>query len=125
MTTYGEIAAVRRSRRSRKTRIALFFLVETVAALLIGFAALFLSFEPVWSAEGAPAALTKPGDARSGSLLFKTDDGYTDAPRLGIDVDLTVSGPTIRARVTQIFRNPSQNWLEATYVYPLDRKSVV
>jgi Ca-activated chloride channel homolog len=119
MTTYGEIAAVRRSRLSRKTRIALFFLVETVAALLIGFAALFLSFEPVWSAEGAPAVLTKPGDARSGSLLFKTDDGYTDAPRLGIDVDLTVSGPTIRARVTQIFRNPSQNWLEATYVYPL------
>src|SRR5580692_601482 len=119
MTTYGEIAAVRRSRLSRKTRIALFFLVETVAALLIGFAALFLSFEPVWSAEGAPAVLTKPGDARSGSLLFKTGDGYTDAPRLGIDVDLTVSGPTIRARVTQIFRNPSQNWLEATYVYPL------
>ena len=73
----------------------------------------------MWSAEGAPAALTKPGDARSGSLLFKTDDGYTDAPRLGIDVDLTVSGPTIRARVTQIFRNPTQNWVEATYVYPL------
>jgi Ca-activated chloride channel family protein len=119
MTTYGEIAAIRRSRLSRKTRIALFFLVETVAALLIGCAALFLSFEPVWSAEGQPAALTKPDDARSGSLLFKTDDGYTDAPRLGIDVDLTVSGPTIRARITQIFRNPTQNWLEATYVYPL------
>ena len=28
--------------------------------------------------------------------------------RLGIDVDLTVSGPTVRARVTQIFRNPTQ-----------------
>jgi hypothetical protein len=34
---------------SRKMRIALFFLAEGVAALLIGFAALFLSFEPVWS----------------------------------------------------------------------------
>ena len=119
MTTYGEIATARRSRLSRKMRIALFFLVETVAALAIGFAALFLSFEPLWSAEGPPAALTKPGDARSGSLLFKTDDGYADAPRLGIDVDLTVSGPTIRARVTQIFKNPTQNWMEATYVYPL------
>ena len=39
--------------------------------------------------------------------------------RLGIDVDLTVSGPTVRARVTQIFRNPTQNWVEAVYVYPL------
>jgi Ca-activated chloride channel homolog len=119
MTTYDEFATARRPRVSRKMRIALFFLVEIAAALLIGFAALFLSFEPVWSAEGPPAALTKPGDARSGSLLFKTDDGYTDAPRLGIDVDLTVSGPTIRARVTQIFRNPTKEWLEATYVYPL------
>ena len=114
-----KFATARRPRVSRKMRIALFFLVETAAALLIGFAALFLSFEPVWSAEGPPAALTKPGDARSGSLLFKTDDGYTDAPRLGIDVDLTVSGPTIRARVTQIFRNPTKEWMEATYVYPL------
>src|SRR6202011_5169968 len=58
-------------------------------------------------------------DARSGSLLLKTEDGYADASRLGIDVDITVSGPTIRARVTQIFRNPTQNWVEATYVYPL------
>ena len=73
----------------------------------------------MWSAQGPPAALTKPGDARSGSLLLKTDDGYTDATRLGIDVDLTVSGPTIRARVTQIFRNPTQELVEATYVYPL------
>ena len=80
---------------------------------------MFLSFEPVWSAEGPTAAPARPGDARSGSLLLKTDDGYADATRLGIDVDLTVSGPTVRARVTQIFRNPTQDWVEATYVYPL------
>ena len=65
------------------------------------------------------AAFLKPGDARSGSLLLKTDEGYADASRLGIDVDLTVSGPTVRARVTQIFRNPTQDWVEAIYVYPL------
>ena len=54
-----------------------------------------------------------------GSFSCPCADGYADATRLGIDVDLTVSGPTIRARVTQIFRNPTQNWVEATYVYPL------
>src|SRR5215470_3947411 len=118
MTTCDEFVTANRPRLSRNMRIALFFLVEIVAALLIGFAALFLSFEPVWSAEG-PLAGMKPADARTGSLLLKTDDGYTDATRLGIDVDLDVSGPTIRARVTQIFRNPTQNWMEATYVYPL------
>ncbi|MFN5279425.1 marine proteobacterial sortase target protein, partial [Bradyrhizobium sp.] len=100
-------------------RIALFFLVESVAALVIGFAALFVSFDPVWSAELPQQAVLRPSDARSGSLLFKTDDGYREALRLGVDVDLTVSGPTIRARVTQIFRNPTKDWVEATYVYPL------
>jgi Ca-activated chloride channel family protein len=119
MTTYDEIRLGSRYRLSRKMRILLFFLVEGVAALVVGFAALFLSFEPGWSAESPQAAVLRPGDARSGSLLLKTEDGYADALRLGIDVDITVSGPTIRARVTQIFRNPTQNWVEATYVYPL------
>ena len=119
MTICGEIQADRRSRLSRKMRVMLFFAFESAAALLIGFAALFLSFEPSWSAERAQTAFLKASDARSGSLLLKTDDGYADASRLGIDVDLTVSGPTVRARVTQVFRNPTQNWVEAVYVYPL------
>src|SRR6266404_5710477 len=119
MTICAEIQTGRRAGLSRKMRILLFFVVEGVAALAVGFAALFLSFEPVWSAENPQAAVLRPADARSGSLLLKTEDGYADATRLGIDVDLTVSGPTIRARVTQIFRNPTQNWVEAIYVYPL------
>jgi Ca-activated chloride channel family protein len=119
MTTYDEIRTGSRYRLSRKMRILLFFLVEGVAALVVGFAALFFSFEPGWSAENPQAAVLRPGDARSGSLLLKIEDGYADAVRLGIDVDITVWGPTIRARVTQIFRNPTQNWVEATYVYPL------
>jgi Ca-activated chloride channel homolog len=86
---------------------------------LIGVAALLaaaLSF-----ASGARAAnIARPGDARSGSLILKTEgEGYTNAERLGIDVDVTVSGPTLRARVTQVFRNASKDWVEGIYVYPL------
>src|SRR6202043_105293 len=33
--------------------------------------------------------------------------------------DVTVSGPTLRARVTQVFRNTTKDWVEAIYVYPL------
>ncbi|MBR1151537.1 marine proteobacterial sortase target protein [Bradyrhizobium sp. JYMT SZCCT0428] len=118
MTICGEIQPDRRTRLSRKMRVILFFAFEGAAALLIGFAALFLSL-PAWSAERTQTAFLKPGDARSGSLLLKTEDGYADASRLGIDVDITVSGPTVRARVTQVFRNPTQDWVEAVYVYPL------
>ena len=100
MTIYDACESSPQIRLSRRMRIVLFFLVEGVAALAIGFAALFVSFDPVWSAELPQQAVLRPSDARSGSLLFKTDDGYADATRLGIDVDLTVSGPTVRARVT-------------------------
>src|SRR4051812_19410818 len=119
MTRCDEIEADKPGEQPSLIRLVLFFVMQGVAVILVGFAALFLSFEPVWSAERAQAAFVKPGDARSGSLLLKTDDGYADASRLGIDVDLTVSGPTIRARITQIFRNPTQDWVEAIYVYPL------
>jgi Ca-activated chloride channel homolog len=88
-------------------------------AALIGLAALLATVLSFSSGAGA-ATLARPGDARSGSLLLKTDgEGYTDATRLGIDVDVTVSGPTLRARVTQVFRNNTNDWVEAIYVYPL------
>jgi Ca-activated chloride channel family protein len=68
-----------------------------------------------------------PSDMRSGSLLLRaidveervTEPRHVEAPRLGTDVDLVVSGPTIRARVTQVFQNPTDAWVEAVYVYPL------
>jgi len=120
MTTCDDIRIGNRPGLSKAFRALAFLLLQTIAAILVGFAALFLDLGPAWPANGPQANLAKHGDARSGSLLLKSDsDGYTDAIRLGIDVDLVVSGPTIRARVTQIFRNPTQDWVEATYVYPL------
>ena len=41
------------------------------------------------------------------------------AVRLGTDMDVTVSGQVARVRVTQAFRNTSDKWMEATYLYPL------
>lgn len=108
-----------RSNLPKIIKLLLFLMMQGALVTFVGFVALFVSFEPVWSDEAQPSAVTRPDDARSGSLLLKTDDGYTDATRLGVDVDLTVSGPTVRARVTQIFRNPTQSWVEAKYVYPL------
>src|SRR3954466_10321233 len=101
MTTCDEIEADKSSEQPSLIRLVLCFVMQGVAVILVGFAALFLSFEPGWSAERVQtAAFVKPGEARTGSLLLKSDDGYADATRLGFDVDLTVSGPTVRARVT-------------------------
>jgi Ca-activated chloride channel homolog len=87
--------------------------------LLVGAAAL-LSSSLSFASGACAETIARAGDARSGSLLLKTGgEGYTDAARLGIDVDVTVSGPTLRARVTQVFRNTTKDWVEAIYVYPL------
>ena len=78
---------------------------RSAAAIVLGIAAFFLSLQPGRSAETASTTLLRPSDARSGSLLLKTDDSYAEAARLGIDIELTVSGPAIRGRVTQIFQS--------------------
>src|SRR6476620_3892232 len=119
MTICDETESASRLALLRIMKLILLLLMQGATVILVGFAALFVSFGQAWSAENAQPDFVRPGDARSGSLLLKTEDGYANATRLGIDVDLTVSGPTIRARVTQIFRNPTQDWVEATYVYPL------
>jgi Ca-activated chloride channel family protein len=128
MTTCDEIEASTPGLSNMKEPLWL-RMTQNMAAVLLGLAAFFLNLEPVWSIDAPSASLMRPDDARSGSLLLKSpgkaDDGYTDATRLGVDVDLTVSGPTIRARVTQIFRNPTEHWMEAIYVYPLPEGGAV
>ena len=98
----------------------LLWLHRTVAAILATLAAFFVAVQPGRSAETSPPALQRSGDVGAGSLLIRGDDGVdAEATRLGTDADLVVSGPTIRARITQVFRNPTSAWVEARYVYPL------
>jgi Ca-activated chloride channel family protein len=101
--------------RSPGTARALLMIVVAIAA--------FFASAPRARAE-QPAktvpVFVKPGDMRSGALLLKSEqDRFVEAPLVGTDVDLTVSGPTARARVSQIFHNPTDGWVEAVYVYPL------
>jgi Ca-activated chloride channel family protein len=78
-------------------------------------------------AEAPPgtAAAPDPAEARSGSLMLRSGTGYVEAVRLGTDVELTVSGPVVRAKVTQAFRNTTAGWVEAVYAYPLPEDGAV
>jgi len=67
-----------------------------------------------------------PAEMRSGSLLLRSEgDRYVEAPLVATDIDIAVSGPTARARVSQIFHNPTDGWVEAVYVYPLPEGGAV
>jgi Ca-activated chloride channel homolog len=67
-----------------------------------------------------------PNEMGSGSLLLKTKKGdYVEAPRLGSDYSVTISGPTGRTVLTQRFSNPSEGWVEGVYVFPLPEGAAV
>ena len=60
--------------------------------------------------------------AAGGALILQGKGGVVStmpAVRLGTDMDVSVSGQIMRVRVTQAFRNTSDKWMEATYLYPL------
>ena len=87
--------------------------IVTLAAAIMTF------FAPAAGAGAGGAATGLPivsslADARIGSLLLRDGEQYVEAPRLATDIDITVSGPTSRARVTQIFNNPTAAWVEAS-----------
>jgi Ca-activated chloride channel family protein len=59
--------------------------------------------------------------------LFVTDKGgdLVPAPVLGATVEVKVTGIIARTRVTQIFTNPSKEWLEGIYIFPLPADGAV
>ena len=63
----------------------------------------------------------------SGTLRLRdgTSAGYTEATRLGTDVEVRVSGQMMRVKVVQAFRNTGRSWVEASYVYPLPEDGAV
>ncbi len=66
-------------------------------------------------------------DVESGTLLVQFDGSEDQwvAPTLASDVELSVSGPIVRAVVRQTFHNPGDEWAEAVYVFPLPETAAV
>lgn len=91
--------------------------------------------EPTMRGQSAMAARASDGllpetrieDVAGGSLLFRGGDAAALllAPTVATDVDITVGGLVARARVTQRFRNPSDDWVEGIYVFPLPENAAV
>jgi Ca-activated chloride channel family protein len=88
-----------------------------LASLVLMLAVFIISFE-------ARAATT--GDAAQGTLFLRDGSGEKmQAPLLLTDVHMDVSGMLARVQVTQRFVNPSTEWREGVYVFPLPEKAAV
>jgi Ca-activated chloride channel family protein len=66
-----------------------------------------------------------PERPAGGTLLLHGDGATMAAPLLATDVEIDVSGIVARTRVTQRFVNPSPEWREAVYVFPLPDTAAV
>jgi Ca-activated chloride channel family protein len=97
-------------------------LIRAILTLTLALAAFFAALPGsvrAGAAVGRLPVVSSLADARIGSLLLRDGDQFVEAPRLATDIDISVSGPSVRARLTQIFSNPTANWVEAIYVNPL------
>jgi Ca-activated chloride channel family protein len=65
------------------------------------------------------------GEASRGTLLLRDGDGSVAAPLVFTDVRMDVAGMTARVRVAQRFVNPTREWREGVYVFPLPDKAAV
>lgn len=64
---------------------------------------------------------------KQGSLMFRANSSseFINSPLVKTDVDMTITGMIARVRVTQEFHNPSEEWVNGTYVFPLPENAAV
>jgi Ca-activated chloride channel family protein len=73
-----------------------------------------------------PGTVSK-AEVSSGSLLISSSQPgrYVEAPLVAADVQMDISGPVIRTRLTQRFTNPTDQWVEGVYAFPLPENAAV
>lgn len=96
---------------------------------LVGLTLIFFGLVAIANGQDLQAGLTalSPQDATSGEFLYRTgpESPLTIAPSVETRVRFDVTGVIARATVVQRFRNPSDQWIEGVYVFPLPESSAV
>jgi Ca-activated chloride channel family protein len=73
----------------------------------------------------APCALANDELPGTGCLRAEVDGRTVDFPLKHTKFDVAVTGPVAQVRVTQTFRNPCEETIEAVYVFPLSNRAAV
>ncbi len=97
-------------------------LLESVATG--AFVSLVLGLAVFIVATQAQAA-SRQSDVQQGTLFLRDTASRIAAPLLFTDVHIDVAGMTARVQVTQRFANPTPDWREGVYVFPLPEKAAV
>lgn len=103
--------------------IARLVLDSLIAGLIAGAVLMLAVVAAVSRAEAATPTIATAQHA----VLVLGDDGEApfDAPLVATEVDIEVAGIVARAKVTQHFINPTAQWREGVYVFPLPEHAAV
>ncbi len=105
----------------RFTSLAVFLLLS---GSLAGISAAKAEDEKSAAKDADPDAVIK--DVTQGALrIVKDDGGVVECPLKHTDVKADIAGFIARVRVTQTFANPTDEKIEAVYVFPLPHESAV
>jgi Ca-activated chloride channel family protein len=112
---------------SRAVSIVLLSLLTAIGVLLVSL--LLLPAGSIMArAAGVPAAQAPTQDNPPLTGLFfpsGPDGSALEAPQLSSDVRISVTGMVARVALRQRFTNPSSDWQEGVYVFPLPERSAV
>ncbi|HEV8615402.1 MAG TPA: marine proteobacterial sortase target protein [Methylomirabilota bacterium] len=91
------------------------------------FVLLLLAAPAAWADAQPGDGGSRPRRVTEGTLLWRTGQQPSPqpAPMLATDVELRVTGMVVRATVKQWFTNPSVEWVEGIYVFPLPDDAAV
>ena len=80
-------------------------------------------------ARSQPPETVSLNEVRRGMLLARADDaaaaGYQPLPGVDSRVRVRVTGPLARTTLRQRFENPTKEWIEAVYAFPLPEDAAV
>ena len=84
---------------------------------------LFLSAIVLWV--GCIGTAAADNEVTRGTLRLTGERNGVDVTLISTDVDIAVSGPVARTVLSQHFRNPSSEWSEGVYLFPLPPHAAV
>lgn len=72
-------------------------------------------------------SMVRINDIESGSLLIETNRAgeYYSAPTIDTDVQIDINGLIARVNITQHFTNPTDEWVNGIYAFPLPENAAV
>jgi len=108
-------------------RIRVLDIALNVSILVLLLACWLMSDSVLAGVEPEPVDSDSSYTSAYSALWLKSNDGTSaeGATTLASNVSMSVSGPILRAKVRQIFHNPSQFWSEGVYTFPLPEQAAV